>query len=246
MCPRGARMIAGQGGLLETARLVCHCLLVEGAGELILVDTGFGLDDTRKPRQLGRPFTPSSARNSTPPIPPSPRSAHSGFDPSDVRHILMTHLDLDHAGGLPDFPDAEVHLLGRELAAAIKPRWSDQPRYIAAHWGHGPPRSSTIRRRALVRLRQRSPAAWQRRRDTARAAPRPHVRAHRHRRQARRRLAAALRRRLLPPRLPAHAPLIARPACACSKPSMRPTAPRGCATTSGCASSRTPTLTRSS
>ena len=45
-----------------------------------------------------------------------------GFDPHDVRHIITTHLDLDHAGGLPDFPDAEVHLLGRELRGGDAPR----------------------------------------------------------------------------------------------------------------------------
>src|ERR1700683_4823831 len=61
-----------------------------------------------------------------------------GLDPRDVRHILLTHLDLDHAGGLPDFPHADVHLLGRELAAASKPRWNERPRYVAAHWSHGP------------------------------------------------------------------------------------------------------------
>src|SRR5271166_1119308 len=57
MCPRGARLLTGEGGLLASARLVCHCLLIEGAEGLVLVDTGFGVDDIRRPRQLGRPFT---------------------------------------------------------------------------------------------------------------------------------------------------------------------------------------------
>ena len=37
-----------------------------------------------------------------------------GFDPADVRNIIVTHLDIDHAGGLPDFPAAKVHLWTRE------------------------------------------------------------------------------------------------------------------------------------
>jgi hypothetical protein len=35
-----------------------------------------------------------------------------------VRHILITHLDFDHAGGLEDFPNATVHLTAREREVA--------------------------------------------------------------------------------------------------------------------------------
>jgi glyoxylase-like metal-dependent hydrolase (beta-lactamase superfamily II) len=138
MCPRGARLLTGEGGLLASARLVCHCLLIEGAEGLVLIDTGFGLDDTRNPRQLGIPFTAI-----TRPRADSAETAISqirglGLSPGDVRHVVTTHLDLDHAGGLPDFPDAEVHLLGPELDAAMHPGWRERTRYIAAHWTHGP------------------------------------------------------------------------------------------------------------
>ena len=61
-----------------------------------------------------------------------------GFRPEDVRHIVTTHLDLDHSGGLPDFPEAQVHLLGKELAAALSPDWRSKTRYIPAHWLHVP------------------------------------------------------------------------------------------------------------
>ncbi len=138
MCPRGARLVTGKGGLLGEARFVCHCMLIEGAEGLVLVDTGFGLDDARRPRQLGVVFNallrprPSVAETAVSQV------RERGFEPGDVRHIITTHLDLDHAGGLPDFPDAEVHLLGRELSAAMKPSWHDRPRYVAAHWAHGP------------------------------------------------------------------------------------------------------------
>lgn len=62
-----------------------------------------------------------------------------GFSRSDVRHIIVTHLDLDHAGGMSDFPEAQVHLLNSEYAAAIAPTtFKDRYRYRASHWEHGP------------------------------------------------------------------------------------------------------------
>jgi glyoxylase-like metal-dependent hydrolase (beta-lactamase superfamily II) len=44
-----------------------------------------------------------------------------GFRPSDVRHIVVTHLDFDHAGGLEDFPNAVVHVMAREYDDATGP-----------------------------------------------------------------------------------------------------------------------------
>jgi glyoxylase-like metal-dependent hydrolase (beta-lactamase superfamily II) len=48
-----------------------------------------------------------------------------GFNPQDVRHILVTHLDLDHAGGLSDFPEAKVHIFAPEFEAAMNPNWRE-------------------------------------------------------------------------------------------------------------------------
>src|SRR4051794_3984433 len=138
MCPRGARLFTGEGGLLERARSVCHCLLIEGAEGLVLVDTGFGRGDVANRRQLGGLFNATVSPQLI-----AAETAHAqvtalGFALEDVRHIVTTHLDLDHSGGLPDFPEAEVHLMGRELAAALSPDWRSKTRYIPAHWLHGP------------------------------------------------------------------------------------------------------------
>ena len=43
-----------------------------------------------------------------------------GFSPREVRHIVMTHLDFDHTGGIEDFPWAAVHVSARELDAASR------------------------------------------------------------------------------------------------------------------------------
>jgi glyoxylase-like metal-dependent hydrolase (beta-lactamase superfamily II) len=61
-----------------------------------------------------------------------------GLDPKDVRNIVSTHLDVDHAGGLGDFPEAEVHLFGPELPAALHPSLRDRLRYVSEQWAHGP------------------------------------------------------------------------------------------------------------
>ncbi|MGW4232496.1 MBL fold metallo-hydrolase [Streptomyces sp. NPDC004980] len=62
--------------------------------------------------------------------------ARLGHKPSDVRHIIVTHLDVDPSGGLPDFPGADVHVLGSELVAARSQAPSS--RYRPAHWAHEP------------------------------------------------------------------------------------------------------------
>jgi len=139
LCPHGKRLIAGEGSLFAAADIVCHCLLIETDDGLVLVDTGFGTDDARNPGQLGAPF-----RALMRPRPQIDTTALKqveglGFAAADVRHIVTTHLDLDHAGGLPDFPQAEVHVFAPELQAALHPTMRERTRYIGgAHWRHNP------------------------------------------------------------------------------------------------------------
>lgn len=138
MCPYGRRLMAGQGGLLETAEMCCHCLLIETAQGLVLVDTGLGTDDVRDPRPLGRAFRalvrPQLRQEET----ALAQVRALGFRAEDVRHIVVTHLDLDHAGGLPDFPQALIHVFAPEVEAALAPSLRERPRYVAQHWAHGP------------------------------------------------------------------------------------------------------------
>lgn len=138
MCPVGRRLLNGDGGLLASARLVCHVLLIEGPDGLVLVDTGLGTGDVRDPGQLGRPFTTVVRPRLTEAETAAAQVRALGFDPADVRQVVLTHLDLDHAGGLPDFPAAEVHVFAPELEAAMNPRLSERQRYVATHWAHGP------------------------------------------------------------------------------------------------------------
>ncbi len=139
MCPLGKRLLTGEGGWLERTHICCHCLLVEGRNGLILVDTGLGTGDVAFPRRLGLGFN----LGMQPRLMMEETALHQiralGFDPRDVQHVVPTHLDLDHAGGLGDFPQAQVHVFEREHDAAMsRATLVERERYVPAQWAHGP------------------------------------------------------------------------------------------------------------
>jgi len=115
------------------------CLLVETRDGLVLVDTGIGQQDyLRKPAILQAfrvlthvPLDPDQAAIQ--------QIARLGYAPTDVRHIVLTHMHFDHCGGLADFPDASVHVHRRELEAfhGRRRRWTDAG-YVRRHVAHGP------------------------------------------------------------------------------------------------------------
>jgi glyoxylase-like metal-dependent hydrolase (beta-lactamase superfamily II) len=139
MCPLGRRFLHGEGGWRETAQVICHCLLIEGRNGLILVDTGLGTGFTS-----GRIALPTGTAGLLRPQLREEETAVAqlrklGFKPDDVRHIVVTHLDFDHAGALPDFPAAQVHIYDAELNAALNPRdLRERQRYLPALWSHTP------------------------------------------------------------------------------------------------------------
>jgi glyoxylase-like metal-dependent hydrolase (beta-lactamase superfamily II) len=135
LCPMSARLVNGQGGLFKRARLVCHVLLLETEDGLVLVDTGLGLGDIAKPERLGKDWL----RNVSPRLAADETAIEQvkalGFSAADVRHILLTHLDRDHAGGIEDFPSAKIHVHVHEHQAAITHELEvRQGRYISDQW----------------------------------------------------------------------------------------------------------------
>ncbi len=133
-CPIGGRWVHPEG------KLVCHCLLVESRSGLVLVDTGLGERDvTERHRRIGRLFAALVRPRFEAAETARAQIEQLGFKATDVRHIVVTHLDLDHAGGLADFPDAEVHLLEREYdAAMVRTTLNERSRYRTAQWSHDP------------------------------------------------------------------------------------------------------------
>ncbi len=138
MCPFCQRLTNG-GSWIKPGRMVCHCLLVETDAGLILVDAGLGTLDVQDPvRRLGRSFVTAFR----PQLKMEETALYQiralGFDPHDVRHICPTHLDLDHAGGLSDFPWAAVHIYRPELKQLDNPGFRERMRFRAAHFEHQP------------------------------------------------------------------------------------------------------------
>ena len=122
--------------LLQRAELCCHCLLLETSDGLTLVDTGYGLRDVHDPRsRLSGFFLRLMEPDLREEMTAVRQIERLGFAAADVRHIVLTHLDFDHAGGLDDFPQARVHMLRAERDAAIAQHtWLDRQRYRPQQW----------------------------------------------------------------------------------------------------------------
>jgi glyoxylase-like metal-dependent hydrolase (beta-lactamase superfamily II) len=126
------------GGRVAPAGMVAHCLLVERPTGLLLVDTGFGTADVADPGRLGRPFRAVVRPELVPAETALAQLTALGYSASDVSDIALTHLDLDHVGGIADFPSARVHVFADELDAALHPTLREKARYLPAQWAHGP------------------------------------------------------------------------------------------------------------
>ena len=134
MYPRGAPLFVPYG-----ERSCCLCLLLEAGGGLVLVDTGFGSGELEDPGRLGRVYGFVMNVRPRPEESAVRRVEKLGFKPEDVRDIVCTHLDPDHAGGLADFPHARVHVTEMELEALRNPASRrERIRYHAGQFAHGP------------------------------------------------------------------------------------------------------------
>lgn len=91
-----------------TETMSCRCLLIESSVGLILCDTGLPNLETA-PAIAQLKFKAMQVK-------PDPdqhcvnQIQKLGFKVQDVQHIILTHLDMDHAGAIGDFPWAQIHL----------------------------------------------------------------------------------------------------------------------------------------
>lgn len=139
LCPPSARLVNGRGSLFARGRMVCHTLLVETPRDgLVLVDSGLSVDDVRGARaRLGLGFLALLAPELDEQQCALRRVEALGFRASDVRHVVLSHMDSDHAGGIRDFPNAKIHVHVREHEDATgQPTLKEKLRYQPLQWEH--------------------------------------------------------------------------------------------------------------
>jgi glyoxylase-like metal-dependent hydrolase (beta-lactamase superfamily II) len=137
-CPLGGYLMDHRtSSILARGKLCCHCLAIETSAGLVLVDTGFGLGDVAHPRtRLSKFFLALLSPEFREEMTALRQLERMGFRGSDVRHIVMTHLDFDHAGGIDDFPQARIHMMQQERDDALLQRtWLDRQRFRPQQWG---------------------------------------------------------------------------------------------------------------
>lgn len=114
------------------------CLLVETDKGLVLVDTGLGLHDYFNPLPMVRFLKPFFGAHNDPENAAVRQIVRLGHTPEAVQHIVLSHLHFDHAGGVPDFPHAQVHVHRREFEAMQHPRAPLELGYDQADFSHNP------------------------------------------------------------------------------------------------------------
>ena len=135
-CPVGGALFDGfSKGLLGL--IPCAAQVVETNEGLVLIDTGYGTEDVQHPHPRLSMFfhlllnirfrLRETALHQVKAM---------GYSARDVRHIVLTHLDFDHAGGIEDFPNARVHVMEVEREAAERKRqgFIAKRRYRPAQW----------------------------------------------------------------------------------------------------------------
>ena len=136
LCPLSHPVLNKFAPKLDVLNLVCHCLLIEGDDGLTLVDTGLGVEDVRKHERLKTNFAFNQFAKPKLDILETAfmQIIHRGFNPRDVRNIIVSHFDADHIGGIADFPEATIHVMKKEWYAAQRPEPIWRKRYHEILW----------------------------------------------------------------------------------------------------------------
>jgi glyoxylase-like metal-dependent hydrolase (beta-lactamase superfamily II) len=117
--------------------LVAHVLVCHTDAGLVLIDSGFGTKDYVDPAARIGPIRIVQRPGSEDRSSAVRQLAAAGHAADEVTHIVLTHLDSDHVGGIADFPEATVHTTADEYAAVFtNPDWYERLRYRRAQMDH--------------------------------------------------------------------------------------------------------------
>ncbi|HEX3408680.1 MAG TPA: N-acyl homoserine lactonase family protein [Candidatus Binataceae bacterium] len=110
------------GGSDETIDIPVPTFLVEHAKGLVLFDSGCAPEVATDPESYWGPAT-KFLRNIrfTRDLVVDQQVRLHGYQPADVKYVVVSHLHLDHAGGLKLFPNAEFLVMKGELPYAYWP-----------------------------------------------------------------------------------------------------------------------------
>lgn len=132
------------GGGLGAVRLPVTVAVIERPEGLVLIDTGWSRRvcawPQRDPGRAARLFLGLEVR---PEDALASQLLSLGYAPGDVRHVVATHLHIDHVSGAEDFPAATVHCAAAEWAMVTRGargydrRLRELPR-VAPHTPAGP------------------------------------------------------------------------------------------------------------
>ncbi len=108
----GENPVVGHGGAGEKPAIPIHAFLLQTGATNILFDTGChprAIDGAWPEALRGNPFVPGDGGALL------TRLAQLGLRPEDIDHVIVSHLHLDHAGGVHLFPQAQVFVQQEEL-----------------------------------------------------------------------------------------------------------------------------------
>jgi glyoxylase-like metal-dependent hydrolase (beta-lactamase superfamily II) len=108
----------------KRVRIPTLSVLIENEGELVLFDCGLGtrIKDDMKPliyRGNWLTFNIGYSKYDQEKYALVRQLPNLGFDPSGVKHVIISHLHWDHAGGMRDFPQAHHIVNRREWDSAV-------------------------------------------------------------------------------------------------------------------------------
>lgn len=109
-----------QGAGMKRVQFPIMSVLIERDNDLVLFDTGIGTrieQEMRPPVYWGNLFFHRCVMR-TRFDPRRDALVHQlprlGFKPYDIKHVIISHLHWDHAGGMRDFPDAHFYVGRKE------------------------------------------------------------------------------------------------------------------------------------